>query len=1089
MRRILSNVLTLTLVGTVSVVTGVATPASAATPSVVINELNYHPEDDNPASEFIELLNTTGSTIDLGGWCIDGVGDFCFAAGTTIAANGFIVRNGTQYDGALSNGGEDITLLDASGAVVDFVEYDDKDEWPSLADGEGRSLQRRDPDADSTSPGNWESHPPTPGTFNAALAAGLLPVFSDVEHDELPAPGAPVTVTAELEGAAAATLNYRIGFGPETIVTMTNDAGVVSATIPGQAAGSLIRYRLVASSGGRVGTFPRQGDAAGYRGTTVARSVATQLPVFEIFMSDADFEVMSNDLTLRGDNGYPMVFAYEGQVFDNAKIRVKGQSSRTFPKKKFKIILPSGYDLEDDELLVDDVDEWGMHSSWIDKSFLRETLASEFMTAAGTRAQQAFPVRFERNNSFLGLYTYVEQPDGTYRDRYDLDDSEVYEVGPDNLYGLLAARDSTRSQESLRARYDKETFEYLDDDELRRFIATVNGLSGASERNWLYDNADIPSIVNIVAASMVIQNQDWGHKNYRLVFDQYGRVGLAQNDYDFTYGRRWSIPLGAFDSNVYVGGAFEHPGGPFFETFFFEPELRQMVNRRVRTLTEELLDPDAVNARVLELAAKVRPEAVADRAIWGTYGPSADPTDEAVRIINQFVRPQYERILGSFASSGRIARDAQPAVPRVIISGVVYDGDELVSLQNVSGDTVDLSGFEIPELDFTIPGGTVVLPGRTVVFAHEDIDRTRGAFPGLLFGGYFEESLGDAPDGITLRNRGGDLVAAWDLVPPAQLTQIEGRADRSAFVSLVATQAAAPLFLQMLPCDDEPGATSNLNIDAPGQTRSTLTLTRFAGDGTACIFNLGATHVVADVQGYLAEDALDDIDDQRLLDTRSGAKPGTGSVTTITGGRPGATGIVGLVATQTEGPGFLSIVPCADPTPGTSNLNWVLPGTTVATLTTVEFDAAGTACVFARSATHVIADVQGYLTADAFDDVADERILDTRSGAKPGDRSVTVIAGRPGAVGLMSLVATEAAGPGFLQVLPCDVAPGATSNVNYDRAGTTVNGLTTVQFGNDGTACVYALTSTHIVADVQGYFVGGAFEDVADVRVADTRID
>jgi spore coat protein CotH len=173
------------------------------------------------------------------------------------------------------------------------------------------------------------------------------------------------------------------------------------------------------------------------------------------------------------------------------------------------------------------------------------------MTAADVRgAQQAFPVRFERNNQFLGLYTYVEQPDGTYRDRYGYDDAEVYEVGPDNLYGLLSPNDPGRSQASLRARYDKETFEYLGDDELRRFIATVNGISGISERNWIYDNVDIPSVVNILAASMVIQHQDWGVKNYRLVFDQYGRVGIAQNDYDLTWGRRWSNTYGALDSRV-----------------------------------------------------------------------------------------------------------------------------------------------------------------------------------------------------------------------------------------------------------------------------------------------------------------------------------------------------------------------------------------------------------------------------------------------------------------------------------------------------------------------------------------------------------
>jgi hypothetical protein len=145
--------------------------------------------------------------------------------------------------------------------------------------------------------------------------------------------------------------------------------------------------------------------------------------------------------------------------------------------------------------------------------------------------------------------------------------------------------------------------------------------------------------------------------------------------------------------------------------------------------------------------------------------------------------------------------------------------------------------------------------------------------------------------------------------------------------------------------------------------------------------------------------------------------------------------------------------------------------------------------VYNLSSTHVLADVQGYIGGAGFDDVDDERILDTRTTARPGDGSTTVLEGRADSTAVVSLVATAAAGPGYLQVLPCGATPGATSNVNYDMAGASVSGLTTVQFGADGTACVYALRSAHIVADLQGYFEAGTFDDIADRRLIDTRID
>ncbi len=213
-------------------------------------------------------------------------------------------------------------------------------------------------------------------------------------------------------------------------------------------------------------------------------------------------------------------------------------------------------------------------------------------------------------------------------------------------------------------------------------------------------------------------------------------------------------------------------------------------------------------------------------------------------------------------------------------------------------------------------------------------------------------------------------------------------------------------------------------------------------------------------------------------------------MTTISGGRPDATGIVSLVATETTAPGYLSIVPCGATSAATSNLNYDRANMTVSALTFVRFDATGRACVFTSAGTHVVADVQGYLAAGAFDDVVDERLVDTRvgGGAARAARTMTAITGRAGTVGIVSLVATEAQAPGYLQVLPCDTTPGATSNINYDRPGATSNGLTTVEFGADGRACVFTLAAAHIVADLQGYFVGDAFADVADTRLLDSRL-
>ncbi|MCP4553285.1 MAG: lamin tail domain-containing protein [Bacteroidetes bacterium] len=96
--------------------------------ALVINELQGGGDPD-----YIELYNGTASEMDISGYQLhdsDPTEAYTIPAGTTIAAGGFYVLN---CDGdattlfKISSSGEDITLLDASGAVVDQLL---KDNWP-----------------------------------------------------------------------------------------------------------------------------------------------------------------------------------------------------------------------------------------------------------------------------------------------------------------------------------------------------------------------------------------------------------------------------------------------------------------------------------------------------------------------------------------------------------------------------------------------------------------------------------------------------------------------------------------------------------------------------------------------------------------------------------------------------------------------------------------------------------------------------------------------------------------------------------------------------------------------------------------------
>lgn len=182
-------------------------PASAE--NLVFSELHYNPATPTSGEssagfssendfEFIELMNISPvETVNLSGCAFDTGITYTFSAGTVLApgyrlvlprrAAAFAVRHpgvpvaGEYFDPAdptgnqLSNGGERVTLLGASGEVIKSFVYDDVWPWPVEADGAGRSLvlinPRSNPDHNLAL--NWRSSSGSggnPGTTDARPA-------------------------------------------------------------------------------------------------------------------------------------------------------------------------------------------------------------------------------------------------------------------------------------------------------------------------------------------------------------------------------------------------------------------------------------------------------------------------------------------------------------------------------------------------------------------------------------------------------------------------------------------------------------------------------------------------------------------------------------------------------------------------------------------------------------------------------------------------------------------------------------------------------------------------------------------------------
>jgi hypothetical protein len=71
---------------------------------------------------------------------------------------------------------------------------------------------------------------------------------------------------------------------------------------------------------------------------------------------------------------------------------------------------------------------------------------------------------------------------------------------------------------------------------------------------------------------------------------------------------------------------------------------------------------------------------------------------------------------------------------------------------------------------------------------------------------------------------------------------------------------------------------------------------------------------------------------------------------------------------------------------------------------------------------------------------------------------------------LLNLTATETAPDGFVTVFACGSPQPLASNINL--TGVTTANLVAAPVGDGGRMCIFTSNSTHLVADINGYFPG-----------------
>jgi Domain of unknown function (DUF4331) len=245
---------------------------------------------------------------------------------------------------------------------------------------------------------------------------------------------------------------------------------------------------------------------------------------------------------------------------------------------------------------------------------------------------------------------------------------------------------------------------------------------------------------------------------------------------------------------------------------------------------------------------------------------------------------------------------------------------------------------------------------------------------------------------------------------------------------------------------------------------------------------------------------------ERLLDTRTGAKPAAGSTITLQVAGAKSTMVPGdakavflnITATQATADGFITVYPCDKPRPTASSLN-PDPDRNTSGLIPAVMSPDGKVCIYTETPTHILADVSAYLPSTAsYTPISPERLLDTRQGAKPAAASVTTIdvtgvktAQLPDNTKsvLVNVTSVRSDANGFVTAYPCDVPRPTASNLNT-TVGTRRANLTSVKVSAAGTICLYSDLPTDLVVDLVGANpASSSFVPTVPKRIVDTRPD
>lgn len=610
---------------------------------------------------------------------------------------------------------------------------------------------------------------PTPGAANNASSRNTGPYISDVTEplQEL-SESAPLVITARLgqktDPVADATLHYLVNFQDQVEISMndlgtggdiTAGDGVWSATIPASAfsAGDMLRWFVRANdTAGHSTREPLGVDplAAQYYGIPISDGIITNgIGRFRWWVENPDWYWTGAVGSSNIQKEYTTCSLwYEGQFYDNVRVRTRGASSvyGEYPKQSLHFNFHSSKRFQwlEGEAGMDRVN---LNNIWVDQAYLRNDLSQKLFAASGVTAPASRMVVVHQFGNDPTVSNLVEHPNAEFLERQGLDPDGAFYKVYNRLEDAAVRPEWTPgvSPNSLVG-VEKKTREDENNDDLQSFIDILND-SNPSRQIDLLDQVNLPKVINYMASSVIDQGLDVFAKNHYVYRDTNGsgEWEMIPWDRDVSWGpSKWNT-----NSIIYSSSSKSHPlfgsginGGeryPLFEAIIDEPLTRQLFLRRLRSLMDEQLQSPITVPAELKLEAAIS-EFVShsarintpagesdnwvqhDKDIWSKLRATQSDsqlqtfTESISAITDDYLPNRRTYLFDTMGPDGEgLIPALQSSLPQVVIGNVEYNpasGDqdeEFIEIINLETEAVDISGWTISDgVEHTFMAGTVI---------------------------------------------------------------------------------------------------------------------------------------------------------------------------------------------------------------------------------------------------------------------------------------------------------------------------------------------------------------------------------------------